>query len=213
MSWLASNWRRVVTVVLVAATVSGWISSARYRGVADARAEDGRAQTEVIDVQRARIAADSAELARLEEESAAARAADSARIAALEAREAELRRETRELIASAEEEAAAHGGMVSVERYRSDMAHQERRVEVSDSVASVERAGRIRAEGEARGLAVHVTELTAQIGRLEARDVTRLAEIDALRGAVGARPGISIDIGSDWWKVGAGFLVGWAVSR
>jgi hypothetical protein len=213
MSALRSNWRHVVTAVLLAAMVSGWVSSARWKGVADAEAAAADRQEQAILVQAERVRAAELRSDHLADSLARARASEDRRLEELAAARAgeEAARDSLAELAAQQIDSA---GVVAAAVHREIVAGLEREVARADSAAAVERAGRLRAEEHAcPGCRVQIGELAAQVGDLQELVATKDRQIVALEGAAGAPRGISIDFGSDWWKVGAGFLLGWAATR
>ena len=215
MNWLRSNWKHVGLVLVLAVTVSGWVSTAHYRGVAKAEAAEGERRTREIEEYRTRLAEDSASMVAAEAALALARENDARRLQELEAARRGEQAASDSLARLARAEADSTDGWVRVETHEASVAAERRETARADSSATVWQGRAERAETHAAEiLQPRITELTAQIVRLEERDETRLRQIDALERAVA--PSFAVRLLDNWELVALGALigvVGWEVAR
>lgn len=194
-------------VVTCVGTVSGWLTSAHYRGVAEAEAASNERLEEERDDARA-----AAELARQESDRIIAeterqRAKDSATIAAIEGQLHDLGRTNAELRAAAEAELLEHDDWVSGEAYRAHVASLERTVAVSDSLRHVEREGRLQERRRGDALQVQVGELLALVENQDELLAGKDRQIAALERAAGSSL-FELDVDAGLWA-GGGLVVGY----
>ncbi len=212
MRWLAAHLKHVIMALILIGTVAGWASAAKYKGIADTLAKDAERQTVLIAEQSARALVAEMRVSRVLEETTQQRAVDSVSIASLTDSVSTIDARGDSLEAVAQAEAVELGGMIPIATHDVVVTSLTRRVEVADSLTAVEHAGKLQERERGDALAVHVSELTAQIGLLERRDTTRVAEIEALR-SISSAPSIGMRIKADWWLAAGGFLVGMVATR
>jgi hypothetical protein len=215
MNWLRSNWKHVGLVVVLVVTVAGWISTAHYRGIAMAEAAEGERQTAVIERQARELAEGAARDSAAEAALALARENDARRLQEIEAARRGEQAARDSLARLARAEADSTDGWVRVETHEASIAAERRETARADSSATVWQGRAERAETHAAEiLQPRITALTAQVVRLEARDETRLRQIDALERAVA--PSFAVRLLDNWELVALGALVGvvgWEVAR
>jgi hypothetical protein len=208
--WIRANAHHVILMIALIGTVSGWVTSAHYRGVAEAEAASNARLTEERDA--ARTIADAARQAsdRAVAETKRQRERDSTTIANLNRTLDGLEDVNSGLQAAAEAELAAHDDWVRGETYRSVVASYDRTLIVMDSLRLVERAGRLQEAETVGRLEVTLSTLTADRDALEAVVEGKDRQIAALENASGSSL-FSLDLDAGLWGalgVGVGYLIG-----
>ena len=207
-SWLRANGLTLLTVLAVVLAISGIVTTAHYRGVAEAEA----ASNERLEVERD-AARTTAELARQESDRIVAeterqRARDSATIAGLEGQLHDLGRTNAELRAAAEAELLEHDDWISGDTYRARVASLERTIAVSDSLRHVEREGRLSERRRGDALDVQVGELLALVDTQDELLTGKDRQIAALELAAGSSL-FELDVDAGVWA-GIGIVIGYA---
>ena len=170
-----------------------------YKGVADVAAETAKKQSELITEIRSRTQALATELEELTVEAEERAREDSIQLAELN----EERNHAASLSDSLAVELSAR--LDSLQQHQLENLIASHRVEVIalEQTISIESAGRINEALRADRATNLVLQLEQQVDQMESRDVSRIAEIEALR-EVTSSLGFSFDTS---WLTGAGGVV------
>lgn len=206
---------RVTAAVFAAVTVTGWIATAHFVGVARAEGAAAEARAEEIARQEGELAELRNANAELELDVEAAVEREEGTRAELEeerSSSAELTAELDEAIAA---QADSSGGWIRIEVHEERLAVAIRDAELADAIATSERTQRELLEPHVCvGCAAELETLYGLLEQREELDEIRERQVAAWQAAAGSRPMFSIDVGSDWWKFAGGAVLGFfAASR
>ena len=195
----------MIVVLLGGASLRMFTQAQYYKGVADVAAETAEEQSELITEIRSRTQALATELEELTVEAEERAREDSIQLAELN----EERNHAASLSDSLAVELSAR--LDSLQQHQLENLIASHRVEVIalEQTISIESAGRISEALRADRATNLVLQLEQQIDQLESRDVSRIAEIEALR-EVTSSLGFSFD--TSWLTGAGGILLGYALA-
>lgn len=198
-------WLSVVVLLLGAASLRMFTRAQYFKGIADAAAEEAEQQSQVITEIRNRTQTLTAELQQLNEIAEQHALEDSLQLRELN----ELQQQAEEASDSLAVELSAH--LDSVQLDQLDALVVSHRIEVTalQDALEIETTGRRNEALRADRANNLVLQLEQQIGQLELRDTTRVAEITALREAT-ASLGFSFD--TSWLTGAGGIVLGYALA-
>ena len=213
-SWLAANWKHVIGVVLLIATVSGWVSRAHWLGVAEAEAATAARQQVTLDEQRAELAAQGLRLTEAARVLAEANERAEEAVAGLE----EARSRSEELGDSLDSviraQADSTGGWIRVEDHDAVVVQKDAQIAAADSASAIWQGRFTAVQAHSDSLTVAIMDRDTQIGRYEVQLETKDRQIDALENAVA--PSFRVRLLDNWELVALGVVlgvVGWEVAR
>jgi hypothetical protein len=195
-----------LTVLLLGgASLRMFTQAQYYKGVADVAAKTAEEQSELITEIRSRTQALVIELEELTVEAEEHAREDSIRLASLN--------EERNLAASLSDSMAVElsARLDSLQQHQLEELVASHRVEIValEEAIGIENAGRISEALRADRATNLVLQLEQQIDQLESRDVSRVAEIEALR-EVTSNLGFSLD--TSWLAGAGGIVLGYALA-
>tara|TARA_R110000824_G_scaffold18676_2_gene73574 strand:- start:281 stop:916 length:636 start_codon:yes stop_codon:yes gene_type:complete len=192
-------WVGLTVLLLGGASLRMFMQAQYYKGVADVAAETAKKQSELITEIRSRTQALATELEELTVEAEERAREDSIQLAELN----EERNHAASLSDSLAVELSAR--LDSLQQHQLENLIASHRVEVIalEQTISIESAGRINEALRADRATNLVLQLEQQVDQMESRDVSRIAEIEALR-EVTSSLGFSFDTS---WLTGAGGVV------
>ncbi len=198
-------WPILGVVVLVAIGYRGMMQAQYYKGIADAAAEEARAQTELVTEAGARSDSLAAELEQLGAELLEHAREDSMRLEELDRSRARAR------VRSDSLETELSSRLDSRQIAQLEQLVLSHRIEIAavGEALAIETEGRRAQEVLVARSSQLLLEQRTQIDLLEQRDSTRLVEIDALRQATG---GLSLSVKAGWLTGVGGVVLGYAIA-
>tara|TARA_R110002020_G_scaffold57468_5_gene158114 strand:- start:121 stop:747 length:627 start_codon:yes stop_codon:yes gene_type:complete len=198
-------WALLAVVLIVGVGYRGMLRAQYYKGIADAAAEEARAQTELVTQAGARSDSLAAELDQLGAELLERTREDSLRLEELDRTRARAR------IKSDSLESELSSRLDSLQTAQLELlivSHRAELAAVGEALA-IETEGRRAQEVLVARSSQLLLEQRTQIELLEQRDSTRLVEIEALREATG---GLSLSVTAGWLTGGVGVVLGYAIA-
>ena len=198
-------WGLLALVVLVGVGYRGMLRAEYYKGIADAAAEEARAQTELVTEAGARSDSLAAELEQLGAELLEHAREDSLRLEELD------RTRARSRVRSDSLETELSSRLDSRQIAQLEQLVLSHRIEIAavGEALAIETEGRRAQEVLVARSSQLLLEQRTQIELLEQRDSTRLVEIEALRQATG---GLSLSVKAGWLTGGVGVVLGYAIA-